>query len=649
MDKVLYTTASATNNHEKLIEVAQKNIVNANNPNYIKQRANLVSDPQVGAEIESISLAINEMLLKSQYQKTSEHSSFELEKHYTEKIIDLFGIPKLYPGGGKGVTLSPNLSGALQTFFNSLNKLQLESNDSPDMTNAVSTVKNMAERVSQLAENLQKLRQEADGRIAESVNELNGHLKILKSLNDKLPLLKDNDVQYNDAKTKIINEMREISKIIDIKQRYDSHGGLVLESGKNAALLIKDGMEFKLQFEHINNLENYLDENFKFPALSVVNADAPNNKPQYGMDIVTSGTTDKIKHYLKGGKLEALFNLRDKLIPDTIKSLDQFATNLATKVNDVYANAVPETGFQSITSTQELGDDEGIYANNGKFKIAFFDPKTGEAMKKQDGSTLPILEFDLKEIKKWMMMSYDYFTPSMLKSGIESKFIDDYSSYGITVELVDASGNTVADGQKGHLRLKANNENFNFAIIDEGTNLNLNKADLDKSEKNGKFKGINQFFGFNKVFTNDNSAMSLKVSSDIIKNNKLDTAKVTVGSSDNYSIGKNNKDILKDLLNLQKKDLEFAGTSEMLKSKTTLSNFGNNLLIALNSKHHSITEKLATNKIELDAINEQIASQSGVNADEELLNIVQYEKAYLSTLKVLQTFNEYWKQFLNQV
>ncbi len=59
-DRILEITASAIKNHEQLIGTAQKNIVNANDPNYIRQNANLISDPQVGAKIESIDLVVNE-------------------------------------------------------------------------------------------------------------------------------------------------------------------------------------------------------------------------------------------------------------------------------------------------------------------------------------------------------------------------------------------------------------------------------------------------------------------------------------------------------------------------------------------------------------------------------------------------------------
>ena len=653
-DRILETTASAIKNHEQLIGTAQKNIVNANDPNYIRQNANLILDPQVGAKIESIDLVVNEMLLKAEYQKNFEHSNLILQNSYLERIIDLFGTPKLYHDRNKGVNLSPNLSGALQSFFNSLNDLQLSSNDSPDMANAVDATKNVAEKVSKLAENLQKLRQEVDGQIAESVNELNEHLKTLKSLSDKLPLLKDNDAQYNDAKTKIVNEIREVSKIVDVKQHYDTQSSLILETG-NGVTLIRSDIEYNVKFDHTNNLENYLDKDFEFPALSVVNTNIASDDPQYRTDIVTSGVPDKIVHHLKGGELLALFELRDQLIPGIVKNLDQFTDNFVNEANDVYADAVPSTGFQSMLSAETFKENDKIYVNDGKFKIAFLDPNTSEVIQ-NSGSALSMLEFDLGSLKK-----NDQVTAKELIEAINQKFnTNPYSNYKITAKLVDADGKAVASGQKGYLRLKANNASFNFAIVDESTNLNTDQKAFNESNSSGKLKGINQFFGFNKLFTHvtgqfydaesgANSAMSVKVSENVINENKLATAKLSVTSNTKYEVGKNNKDTLKGLLQLKSKKLEFIGAGKATKFTDTLSHFANNILLTLNNKNHSTVQKLGISKIELDGISEQIASQSGVNTDEELLNITQYERIYLSTLKVFQAFDEYWRQFLNQV
>ena len=74
MSQVLHTTESAIHKHEQLIRLAQQNIVNANNPNYIKQEATVVSNPNLGAVIKDIRLAITDGLLEEQYTKNSEFS-----------------------------------------------------------------------------------------------------------------------------------------------------------------------------------------------------------------------------------------------------------------------------------------------------------------------------------------------------------------------------------------------------------------------------------------------------------------------------------------------------------------------------------------------------------------------------------------------
>ncbi|MSO14121.1 hypothetical protein [Rickettsiales endosymbiont of Trichoplax sp. H2] len=75
MSQVLHTTESAIHNHEQLIRLAQQNIVNANNPNYIKQEATVVSNPNLGAVIKDIRLAITDGLLEEQYTRNSEFSA----------------------------------------------------------------------------------------------------------------------------------------------------------------------------------------------------------------------------------------------------------------------------------------------------------------------------------------------------------------------------------------------------------------------------------------------------------------------------------------------------------------------------------------------------------------------------------------------
>ena len=89
------------------------------------------------------------------------------------------------------------------------------------MDNTITSIIKFADTVSKQSQEFEKQRIKIDKQIADSVEKLNAHIISARELSASLPLLKSNtrggsDMKYNDAKTKLDNELREISKIIDI-------------------------------------------------------------------------------------------------------------------------------------------------------------------------------------------------------------------------------------------------------------------------------------------------------------------------------------------------------------------------------------------------------------------------------------------------
>jgi len=616
MSKILETTATAIKNQERLIGLSQQNIINANDPNYIKQEANLVSNPHVGAEIESITLEMSEGLLKDQYNKNSEYYSSLLTKKSLQEVTD--SVYNLKLEGENSV------AGALNDVFGNLNKLQEVSNESNGMNEAVNSIEKFAKNVSKQSEKLQTLRQEQDKQISKSVDKLNGHIVAARNLSEKLPLLKGDglrgsDTKYNDAKTKLFNEVREISKLIDVNQYFNKDGELVLET-KFGIPLIKGDIKYKVEFSHTDGLDNYLNKGFAFPALSVIDERLQDDSPAYRNDLVTSAVTDEIVHNLRGGELQARFELRDKIIPDIISRLDIYTDTVVKEMNAVYADAVPELGFESVKSNNQFKNTDAISVS-GKFKIALYNRNDGSSIKDSAGN-LQILEIDLSGVS----------TLKDLMNRINSPRVG---------HVVAASLDS-----DGHLTLESSDPKVNFAIINENAKFGANNV------------GINQFFGFNNIFTHRddkfydkkspaNSAISLKVLDDITKDNKIYTAKVRFEGGD-YSIGKNNKAILEELMKVQNKEFDFKGTDSISKSKATFLNYANGIVDTLNIKHQAIEKQTERNKIELEAIDEQIASKSGVNTDQELLHITQLDRMHKYVLKTFQIMEDYWKTLLAQ-
>lgn len=647
MSNILHITGQAIKNHETLIGVGQNNLVNGNNKEYFRQDARILAHPILGAIIEDIQLAINDGLLKGQYDSNSEFSSSSTLSSELKKAVDILYKLKL---DGKD-----SASGTLGRIFSDINKLQQTNNNSADMAGVVNSLKSFAENISKHSEEIEKQRIEVDKKIEDTVTTLNSHIKSARELAESLPLLKPNNMRgsyekYNNAENKLYNELKEISKIIDIDHRFDDKGALVVKT-KDGTSLINGSINYKVAFSHTDNLGSYLDNNFEFPALYVVNEKVQDTSPAVRMDIVTSGKTDEIKHFLRSGELKALFDIRDKHLPSTLKRLDIFTDTLTEKFNAAYADALPATGFNSVQSGHSLDYNQKIYGT-GNLKVAFFDAKDGTAKENY-------VEIDLNSV-----LGTSGGTIQNLIEKINNTSSGTSSGAGtyLTANFVDENGKKITSTSKikdGYLSIKSKDSNINFAMITEESNLAFDAASLVTTNADKNYSGINRFFGFNNIFTYSkdkshkpgstaNSAISLQVSEKIISDNKIHTAKATLDGTE-YKMVEGNQDALGKLFDIQRDKFNFPSDGAITSSENTLSEYANGIVSSVHLQHSIAEKSLDNERIKLEAINEEISSKSGVQSDIELLNIVQLEKNYTSILKVNQTARENWQQFLAQI
>src|SRR5690606_8918598 len=70
-------------------------------------------------------------------------------------------------------------------------------------------------------------------------------------------------------------------------------------------------------------------------------------KPENALELMTTGSANaNITHRLKGGKLGALLEVRDKTVSRVLERLDDLAFNLTKAVNQIHGQGVTRTGHR---------------------------------------------------------------------------------------------------------------------------------------------------------------------------------------------------------------------------------------------------------------------------------------------------------------
>ena len=146
--------------------------------------------------------------------------------------------------------------------------------------------------------------------------------------------------------------------------------------------------------------------------------------------------------------------------------------------------------------------------------------------------------------------------------------------------------------------------------------------DNDTSDFGGSF-GINKFF-------DGKDASNIKLRDEFINNNSLIRASKTPTSGDNK--------VANEILQLQFKEINFYVDNQTISN--TISGFYREMVTYIATKTQTISDKKDSFETILTSIEKEYYSLSGVNLDEELINLEKFQRGYQANAKVISTINE---------
>ncbi len=338
--------------------VVSSNISNALNDGYGRRELE-ISTRQTGSYggvmINGVVRHVDSRLVGDWRAAGSDVAYAETNAKFFKRMEGLTGTPED----------SGSLSGRMATFENAL----ISSAARPDLPERLNGVliaaKDLAEGFTSANDGIQKIREEADSEIAATVERANALLQQVQSLNISISKEKNTGGQtasLMDHRQAVIDELSEIVPVIEAPR---GNGTLALYTPGGAILI--DGTAATLEFSRTNTITaNMTRGNGLLSGLTI-----------NGVGVNTDSATGPVS----GGRLGALFEIRDTLAVESQANLDTAARDMIERFQDAGMDTTRAPGdpglFTDSGFTFAAADEVGI---SGRIEVnAIVDPDKGGA------------------------------------------------------------------------------------------------------------------------------------------------------------------------------------------------------------------------------------------------------------------------------
>lgn len=274
------------------------NISNVKTKGYTRQTVNQAATlpisygtryGMVGTGVEAISIdSHRDVYYDKKYRvSNTNYGKYETLTYYMQSIEDYFYTKDAATGG---------ITNAMDNFFKSITNLTTDPSNTTIRTQTVGFAETLTTYIRETANNLQKLQEDVNDQIAKTVDKINAYGEEIASLNRQINSLEIYGSKANDLRDRRAVLLDELSELVDIQVEEKEPVG---DKGLAQFIVTIDGCKLVDSFDHYNIL------------YEVSGTKHCQNDYDKLYDLRWSNGSDLDVHGQLGGKLQALFQLRD--------------------------------------------------------------------------------------------------------------------------------------------------------------------------------------------------------------------------------------------------------------------------------------------------------------------------------------------------
>lgn len=330
--------------YQKAMGITGHNIANVSTPGYSRQEAILAErSPEngrpgqigTGVEVTQIRRQVDQFTEQALLNSREQLGQFDASRSALLQLQDA-----LSPSSELG------LSTSLNEFFGALQDVGTNPADPAARTVLLSKAGTLASRLNQTATTLDRQRVAVDEQIRQGVDDVNALAEKIAGLNQEISRAETSGQQANDLRDQRGRLLGDLANLLEISTLEDETGQTMVFVGRGQ-VLVAQGQASRL----------------------AAVTDASNG----GMVDVRydsgSGPVTDLTAILQGGRLKALLDVRDQTIPNTLASLDTFASTLVTQINTVHQAGFGldgSTGLNVFTPSGTTARDISVALTDGR-------------------------------------------------------------------------------------------------------------------------------------------------------------------------------------------------------------------------------------------------------------------------------------------
>jgi flagellar hook-associated protein 1 FlgK len=315
------------------LSVVAGNVANVQTPDYVRKTLDQV-ETSAGASISVRVVGINRLLnqlIQTQLRTETSGGSYAdtLDKLY-QQLQGVYGTP----GSSNGLdTLLNNFNTALQGLLAS-------PSSSSAQNNAVNSAQVLTQQLNSMSSIIQTLRSAAEQGIAADVQTANSALQQIAQINQQIGSMGANDAGAAGLMDQRDSYISQISQLMSVKIVQGDNNQVSVYTGNGIQLVGTSAVQLSFDAHGTLTPNAVWSANQNLRGVGTITLTAPGGST---MDLIAAGA-------LTSGEIGGYLQMRDQILPQAQTQLDDFAAQMAQAASDVTTAGTavslgPQSGF----------------------------------------------------------------------------------------------------------------------------------------------------------------------------------------------------------------------------------------------------------------------------------------------------------------